>query len=232
MTAATEKTRSATVLDRYLYSFGEAARLLQIPTETLRRWLMGATRAGVAYPPVVRADPGGPDAVSWGEFVEAGLLREYRAKKISLQKMRPFIEKARDEFGVPYPLAHFGPKLDDKRLVYRVQQETGLDRDLYLVDAEDDQMRWAPPVERFLTTVEFDATGSVTRVLPLGPRTPVAIDPEVSFGVPQIRGVRTELVAESIAAGESEEEAARSWDLGPADVEAALAWEKSLAAAA
>jgi uncharacterized protein (DUF433 family) len=232
MTAATVKIESPTILDRYLYSFGEAARLLQIPTETLRRWLVGASRAGVSYQPVIRAYPGGPDAVSWGEFVEAGLLREYRAKRVSLQKMRPFIEKARDRFGVPYPLAHFGPKLDDRRLVYGIQQEAGLDRDLYLVDADDDQMRWAAPVERFLTTVEFDATGSVRRVLPLGPRTPVAIDPEVSFGVPQIRGVRTELVAESVAAGESPEEAARSWDLGQADVEAALAWEKSLASAA
>ncbi len=232
MASISEKAPATTVLDRYLYSFGEAARLLQIPTETLRRWLLGATRAGVGYLPVIRADPGGRDAVTWGEFVEAGLLREYRAKRVPLEKMRPFIEKAREQFGVPYPLAHFGPKLDERRLVYRLQQEAGLDPGLYLVDADDDQMRWAPPVERFLTTVEFNAAGSVSRVLPLGPQTPVAIDPEVSFGVPQIRGVRTELVAESIAAGESEEEAARSWGLGPGDVEAALVWEKSLAAAA
>jgi uncharacterized protein (DUF433 family) len=232
MVSISEKIPSPTVLGRYLYSFGEAARLLQIPSETLRRWLLGATRAGVDYPPVIRAEGGGRDAVTWGEFVEAGLLREYRAKGIPLQKMRPFIEKARKQFDVPYPLAHFGPKLDHRRLVYELQQESGLDPGLYLVDADDDQMRWAPPVERFLTTVEFDAAGSVARILPLGLQMSVAIDPEVSFGVPQIRGVRTELVAESIAAGESEDDAARSWGLRPADVEAALVWEKTLGAAA
>jgi uncharacterized protein (DUF433 family) len=232
MAPVSEKVLPLTVLDRPLYSFGEAARLLQVPTETIRRWLEGAVRAGVRYPPVIRARPSGLDAVTWGEFVEAGLLRGYRAKHVPLQKMRPFIDKAREQFGVPYPLAHFGPKIDHKQLVYALQQEADLDPDLYLVNADDDQMRWASPVEEFLETVQFDAAGSVSRVFPLGLETGVAIDPEVSFGVPQIRGIRTELVAESIAAGETEEEAARSWGLDQDDVVAALRWENSLSAVA
>ncbi len=221
------------ILDRPLYSYTEAARLLRLPAGTLRRWLEGASRAGVDYPPVIRSEPTGSDFVTWGEFVEGGLLRGYRQKHLSLQKMRPFIERARQEWGVPYPLAHFKPMiLDRKKLVFDLQQATALDPRLYLVQVEGGQMFFAPPVEEFLTRVEFDPAGAVSRVFPFGKQTPVAIDPEVSFGVPQIRGVRTESVAESVAAGESREDAARSWGLGLGDVGAALDWEKSLKKAA
>lgn len=217
------------VLDRPLYSYAEAARLLALPTETLRRWLEGATRAGVQYPPVIRAEPTGRDAVTWGEFVEAGLLRGYRQKRISLQKMRPFIEEMRATAGVPYPLAHFKPLILNKQLVYELQQRTLLDPRLYLVEFESGQMMFAPPVKDFLNRVEIDPIdGAVNRLYPRGLKTPVVIDPEVSFGIPQIKGVRTESVAESVAAGESREQAAVSWGLGLGEVEAALEWERSL----
>lgn len=217
------------VLDRPLYSYAEAARLLRLPTETLRRWLEGATRAGVSYPPVIRAEPTGADSVTWGEFVEAGLLRGYQAKRVSLQTMRPFIGQMREQSGVPYPLAHFKPLIDNKKLVYELQRATQLDPKLYLVNAEHGQMLWAPPVQEFLETVEFNPAGAVSRLFPFGLKTPVVIDPEVSFGVPQIKGIRTELVAESVAAGESEEQAALNWGLGMKDVGAALEWERALA---
>jgi len=232
MASESEKLVSPVLLERPLYSCSEAARLLQIHPETLRRWLEGSVRAGVHYAPVIRHEPTGSEVVTWGEFVEAGLLRGYRKERVPLQKMRPFIERARSEFGVPYPLAHFNPKIDNKRLVYELQKETGLDPKLYLVDAENEQIRWAEPVKDFLKKVEFDAVGIVSRFFPMGKLTPVVIDPEVSFGVPQIRGIRTELVAESVEAGESLEMAARSWDLQPVEVEAALSWERSITAAA
>ncbi len=221
------------ILDRPLYSYAEAARLLRVPSQTLKRWLEGASVKGVEYPPVIRPQRTGSDSVTWGEFVEAGLLRGYRSKRIPLQKMRPFIKRFREEAGVPYPLAHFKPLiLDRKDLVYALQQETLLDPSLYLVRSEGGQMLWAPPVEEFLQRVEFDPAGAVSRFRPYGLKTPVVLDPEVSFGVPQIKGIRTESVAESVAAGESTEQAAMSWGLGIQEVEAALTWEGSLAKAA
>jgi uncharacterized protein (DUF433 family) len=216
-----------------MYTYSEAARLLRLPSQTLRRWLEGATRAGVAYAPVIRPEPTGSEFVTWGEFVESGLLRGYRQKNLSLQKMRPFIQRMREQQGVPYPLAHFKPLiLDNKDLVYELQQETLLDPRLYLVRVEGGQMLLAPPVADFLERVEFDPKGVVSRLRPSGMSSPVTIDPQVSFGVPQIKGIRTELVAESIAAGESRESAALAWGLGLSDVDAAIAWERSLKKAA
>jgi len=222
---------TVSTLERPLYSSTEAARLLGLTSQTLRRWLEGAMVRGVWYPPVIRFDPTGSDIVTWGEFVEAGLLGSYRAQKVPLQRMRPFIEDMRVEFGVPYPLAHFRPMIDNKRLVYRLQVKSGLPSELYLVRAEGGQMQFAPLMENFLKRVEL-TNGTVGRLRPLGPDSPVVIDPEVSFGIPQIRGVRTESIAESLRAGETAEEAATSWGVGRDDVDAAMVWENSLRKAA
>ena len=137
----------------------------------------------------------------------------------------------RDEFGIPYPLAHFKPFVHSRRLVYELQAETGLDPALFLLDAEGDQLRWAAPIQDFLEKVDFSPDDVVVRLHPLGRSSPVAIDPEVSFGIPQIRGIRTELIAESLDAG-GLKEASASWDITVEDVDAALVWERSLARAA
>lgn len=117
-----------TILNRPLYSVTEAARLLRIPSGTLRRWLEGWEVRGTLYEPVIRTAPTGADAVTWAEFIEAGFLREYRlAKRVSLQRMRPFLERARSELNVPYPLAHFKPFVSNRELVYELQVESSLD---------------------------------------------------------------------------------------------------------
>lgn len=221
------------MLDRPLYSIWEAAQLLGLPSPTLRRWLEGTTITGVAYPPVIRSRATGSESVSWAEFIEAGFLRGYRRKRVPLQKMRPFIERARKEFGVPYPLAHFKPFVTNKRLVWEMQIESGLEPVLFLVQETADQMVWADSIQDFLERVEFapDPADYVARLFPLGRDRPVVIDPEVAFGIPQIRGIRTELIAESMKAG-GLDEAAGSWGVTPAEIDAALTWESSLSRAA
>ncbi len=233
MKAANSSPVSPTVLDRPLYSIGEAARLLALPDMTLRRWLEGAKREGKFYKPVIRVEPTGSDAVTWAEFVEARLLSYYRDRNVPLQKMRPFIEVSRAERGVPYPLAHFKPMIENRGLAYRLQQESALHPALSLVrPAEGGQLQWEKPVEEFLEKVEFTGADFVTRLHPLGVDQPVAIDPEVSFGIPQVSGVRTELISESLEAGESVQQTAKSWGLEVGDVVAAARFERTLGLAA
>jgi uncharacterized protein (DUF433 family) len=219
-------------LDRPLYSYAEAARLLDLSSTTLRWWLEGGVRSGTEYPPVIRPEPTGVDLVTWGEFVEARLLKGYRQKQVSLQKMRPFIERMRAALEVPYPLAHCRPLVDParRRLVYDLQLESSLPREMYLVEFEGGQTALAPPMLQFLERVELDKHGVPVRYWPKGKDSPVVIDPSIAFGVPQIKGIRTELVAESVAAGESEATVARSWGLTTADVKAAIDWENRKAA--
>lgn len=221
------------VLGRSLYSVSEAARLLEIPSQKLRRWLDGFTTGGQFYPPVIRPERTGSDEVSWAEFVEAGFLREYRVRRVSLQKLRPVVEQMRRAFGVPYPLAHFKPLVDHSKreLVFGFQQEADLEPELYLVlrGRETWQTIWAEPVRAFLEKVEFDPDGVAERMRPLGKGSPVVIDPSVSFGVPQVRGIRTEILAEAYAVGQQLPALAELYGLTVADVEAALRWELRLA---
>ena len=79
------------VLERELFTIPKAARMLRISQNTLRWWLDGRDQ----YPPVIRPRATGSTNVTWGEFVEAGFLREYR-KSRSLQYMRPVIEELRN----------------------------------------------------------------------------------------------------------------------------------------
>ncbi len=116
------------VLDREMFTEAEAARLLRVPQNTLNYWLEGGTYRGRQYKPVIREQPHGSRApVTWAEFVEAGLLREYRRTHgVALAELRGFIDRMRQEFGVPYPLADRRPFVSGKELLAEVQDESGL----------------------------------------------------------------------------------------------------------
>ncbi len=72
-----------TLLKREMYAAAEAARLLNVAPSTLRYWLEGkAGRAGKDHLPVIRQEPQGAGAAAtWADFVEAGLLRQYRRER-------------------------------------------------------------------------------------------------------------------------------------------------------
>lgn len=216
---------SVTILERELYSTSEAARLLHLPPVTLRRWLEGSARKGVFYEPVLRSERTERDVVTWGEFIEAGLLREYRNRGVPLQKMRPVIGRLRDELGVPYPLAHARPYVNGRELVQAIQTEERLDERLWVVVTDPrGQLVLADPAERFIEKVDF-GDEVAEKLYPSGRQSPVSIDPARSFGIPTVRGIRTENVVELFRAGESLGAIADAFDLDVADVEAALRYE-------
>lgn len=203
--------------------------MLEIRPSKLRRWLEGATIGGVTYPPVIRPKPTGSGDVTWGEFVEGGFLREYRGRGVTLQHLRPFIDQMRQKYEVLYPLAHFKPIVDrpTRELMLELKQlqdGVGLEEDLWLVKPVSGQLVWAQAMSAFLDKVDFE--GSIGRRMhPLGRAEPVEIDPEIAFGIPQVRGVRTEIIAEAIAAGESHDQVVASYGLTSEEVAAAIRWE-------
>ena len=100
------------LLEREMYAEAEAARLLEVAASTLHYWLEGKMgRAGKVHRPVIQQDPRGAGAaVTWAEFVEAGLLRQCRRElKVRLPELNAFIGLLRESFNVPYPLADQRP---------------------------------------------------------------------------------------------------------------------------
>ena len=91
-------------LERETYAEAEAARLLNVAPSTQHCWLEGKPgRAGKVHLPVIRQEPKGAGAaVTWLEFVEAGLPRQYRREpNVPLPELRVFIDLLRQRFDVP-----------------------------------------------------------------------------------------------------------------------------------
>ena len=124
-----------TTLNRRVYSLADAAEILRISPSTLAWWLEGGRRGKREYPPVIRSEPTGERSLTWAEFVEAGLLRQYRRDLgVRLYEMRAFIASLRGELGVEHPLADAGPWVGEgPRLLMRFQEECGLPADLWLI---------------------------------------------------------------------------------------------------
>lgn len=216
-----------TLLDRPVYGMSQAARLLGLRTDGLRRWIDGYERKGKMYPPVIRDHSTGVDTVTWGEFVEAGYLREYRAKQVSLQYLRPVIGLLRERLNVQYPLATLRPYASGRELALEVQQLVGLDPDLSIVIiGRDGSLRLADPAASFMEKVDFAGGDIAERLFPLGRDVPVVLDPERSFGEPTVPGgVRTEVLAELVDAGEEPEHLAEIYSLPVGDVRQAVEYE-------
>lgn len=216
------------VLDAPVMTSREAARQLNLSPTTLANWLEGNHNRGRSYDPILRPERLGHLNMTWGEVVEAGFLRVYR-NHVSLQRLRPFVALLRQEFHVPYPLAHFKPFVDGKRgFLLELQQAADLPDDLWLVTkGPHGQFVLNPAVEReYLDTLDFAREGlqEAERIRPLGEGTDVVIDPLRSSGAASIRGVRCEVLAERVNVGEHIDDVAEEFNLTPALVRQALSF--------
>lgn len=213
------------VLDRVLYSTSEAARLLGVHSRTLKNWLEGYRVRGIFYPPVIREEPTGSDEVTWGEFVEAGLLAEYRkVHDVPMQHIRPVVDDLRASYGIPYPLAHHRPYTADRELVFELQSKAEIEERFGFVVYRSGQLVLNAPAETFLHKVEFE-DDVARRYRPGGAGSPILIDPDRSFGIPTISGIRTEVLYEEFEAGDSIDLIAQAYDLDRDVIEEAIRYE-------
>lgn len=220
------------VRDREMYAEAEAARLLRLDQSTLHYWLEGGTKRGKTYQPVLRLEPRGDRAVTWAEFVEAALLREYRrAHNVPMAELRAFIDLLRQQFDVPYPLTDRRPFVAGHHLVLEAQDASGLNPDFCLVAAVSGQLILTPASNAFVERVAWDGDLAAGWRPHDDPRSPVLMAPDVRFGKPAIKGISTDVLWEHDEAGEDVAEIADAFDLTPDEVHWALAYKTSLRAA-
>lgn len=225
---------SVTVLDREMYTEAAAARLLGVAQGTLNYWLEGGERRGKVYRPVIRVEPRGDRAaVTWAEFLEAGLLREYRRRhNVPMAELRAFIDVVRGRYGVPYPLADRRPFIAGKELLSQAQETAGLAADFCLVAEVRGQLVLTSPADSFVRRVTWEGDTAAEWRPHDDPLSPVRINPDMRFGRPAIAGVATETLWEHEQAGESIEEIAEQFSMTPESVVWALAYETSARARA
>jgi uncharacterized protein (DUF433 family) len=222
------------LLSRPVYGLSQVDVLLGLRAGTARRWIDGYCRAGRRYPPVVREVSTGDEAVTWGEFVETRLLAQYRDAGVPMIRMRPAIDVLREQMQTRYPLASARTWLDidGRELVWKVQDQVGLERRLALVVVRTGQavLDWSPPADAFRRSIEWTSDGNGNGpqprlVHPDVDLDQVEIDPLRGFGEPVVRNVRTEIIVELFRAGESPEGIGETYELGREAVLQALRYE-------
>lgn len=232
MRCHTGTVSTVAVLDREMYTEAEAARLLRVAQSTLHYWLEGGPRRGRNYLPILRVAATGSRTVTWAEFVEAAFLREYRrSHNVPMAELRGFIDRLREHYEVPYPLAHHQPFVSGRQLVYEAQEGAGLAPEFCLVAAARDQYLLTPASDSYLTRVTWHDDIATAWRPHDDPASPVLIDPDVRFGRPAVRGISTEALWEQEQSGADPEEIAEAFDLAVDDVRWALSYEHSRRAA-
>ena len=144
------------------------------------------------------------------------------------QPYKTAAEYARDLMGVSHPFSSFKFKTDGKYILVEITRRAG---GVDLLNLSRHQYELSKIVAPHLhATLEFDE-GSVTPVAwwPSGRRRGVVLDPERSFGAPTVAGtgIRTSILAASAAAN-GLDVTARLFEVTPAAVRKAVAFEKSL----
>lgn len=217
---------SVTTLDREVFSEAEAARLLQVAQGTLHYWLEGGVRRGRRYRPVLRVEPRGTRVLTWAEFVEATLLRQYRKDhEVPMAEIREFIDSLRAETGAPYPLAHRRPFIYGRELLDEAQNAAGLDPEFCLVATVRGQLVLTAPASAYIDRVDWQGDDPAAWRPHVDLRSPVRVAPNKRFGRPAVGGISTEVIWEHTEAGESPDEVAEAFGLDVADVNWALSYE-------
>lgn len=208
------------------YTLPEAGRLLGVPSSTLRHWLFG-----------YRYDHHGPETwqqplwtpqygqeqeeplLGFRDLLEARIVRGLRGKRIGLPVIRECLRFARELVGDEHPFSTQQFKTDGRRLF--------LDRNGATIDLKLRQNVFRTIVEPSFLDLDFDAHGAV-RWWPLGDNRAVVLDPARSFGQPIVArgGVSTARLAETVQAEGSVARAAHLFDIKPAVVRDALAFER------
>lgn len=155
-----------------------------------------AAFGGKRYKPIIREEARGSRAVTWAEFVEAGLLRQYRREhQVPMTELRHFIAVLREKLGVPYPLAHRQPFIGvGRQLVVEAQDEADLAPDFFLVAVAREQLVLTAPSQSFVDRVTWENDGVAAWRPHDDLKSPVRVNPVQRFGRPAVGGISTEVI--------------------------------------
>ena len=212
-----------------LYTPTEAGRLIDVKVPKLVRWLRGHQVRGNWYEPLWRPEVDlGDDKIylSFRDLLEARVASRFIEKGMSPQKIRLAITLAREVVG-ERPLSTAWLKTDGRTVFLKVLRDTGDEPELMNLFSK--QYAFNAIVEQSLRDVEFN--GPLPSIWwPLGRRSGVLIDPRRAFGQPieQATSIPAEVLANAAMAEGSAEAAAKAWDVPPAAVRRAIAFQQQI----
>lgn len=219
-----------------LYVVGDAARFANVPAQTLRNWTEGYEISGRSYAPLLHL-PGeiheGERALSFENLIEAALIGHWRKRGVSLQRIRRAHVLALETLG-DHPFAHNRIYVSGADLFAEADQSAEDEGGgAFTALTREGQRALAPAIAAYLEHIDWQTgEGHAYRFRPPEGKDVVALDPEIDFGLPNVRRIRTEVILQRFLATESVDEIADDFGLEIAEVEQALRYEWSLPKAA
>ena len=218
-----------------IYTAPEAAQMLHMSPQTLRRWLRGYGHARkgeelrheeALWQPQYAPDEHDGVLLGFRDLVEARIVNSLRAKGIGLPTIRICIDRAREIVGQEHPFSTSQFKTDGKTIFLEIVR--GLDEP-QLIDLKRSQGVFNRVVAPSLADLDFGEGGAERWWLLHGKKTIVA-DPERAFGQPIIAevGITTARVAQAVKAEGSVAKVAQLYEIKLRLVRDALAYESHL----
>lgn len=215
-----------------IYDVAEAARLTGVSRRRIVRWMQGydfAVRDGSRRhsAPVWSGDLGpidGTYALSFRDLIEVRFIDGFRRAGVSWPTIRVAAAEACDILKTIHPFATRRFKTDGRAIYARV--------DAKLLKLGHRQFAFAEVVDRSLFDGLEYRNDQLARWRPHEGRNQIVLDPARSFGRPiaEHSGVPTFALAAAVAAEGEDQTArvARWFTVKPAEVEAAVAYERFL----
>ena len=179
------------------YRVSDAGRYAGVSARSVSYWHFGGGRMGAALAGRSRRQD-----LSYLELVEVAFVATFRSLGVSLQRIRKARDYAAQVLKSEYPFAEYSWLTEGHQVLLdlrTIEGDTALGR-LVAADSQG-QVAWKEIVsDRFH---QFDYDNGIALIWHLaGRRSPVVIDPRVSFGAPSVSGVSTWVLKGRWDAGE------------------------------
>lgn len=206
-----------------LYTVTEAARHLGLKPSTLHAW----TRGSGGRPPVIptSAGTGRAATITFIGLAEGHVLAAFRHAGVSMQRIRPALDKIKTDIGLEFALASKQLLTDGVEVLFEYAESTGDDTVGHLVVVRDGQHVFREVVQDYLKCVTFGQDGYASLIrLPAYGEANVVANPRRAFGQPIFAdaGTRVEDVIDRFYAGDSIGRVAQEFGVTREQVEAAL----------
>lgn len=207
-----------------LYSIADAGRLVSVPPGRVHRWLSSRL--------VKQSLDPSEQTMTFAELMELHFIKMFRSQGVSLQAIRQAAAAAAKRFGTDYPFSFRRFDTDGRTIFATLIRDSS--NETILEDLKRGQLVFNQIVKPFFKKLEYQDSVEVARFWPMEKSGRVVLDPERKFGRPidAQSGISTRVICDAVMAGGGQEpsEVARWLGIPFAAVNAAVAFEQSLAA--
>ncbi len=219
-----------------IYTVRDAARLTDVSTGRIRRWLRGyryrSRKKAYSSPPLWQGQWQPIDhnlALGFLDLIEVRFVDAFLKAGISWRTLRQARKRAQETFKVSHPFCTNGFVTDGREIFVELHRETG---EPSLLDIVRRQQVFAQIIKPFLKELEFAADSGLVRWWPLGEKRFVVLDPARNFGRPIVdrHGVPTEVLANAVKAAGSVAEVAHWYEVPEPEIQDAVEFEQRRAA--